>query len=76
MDDAGRVVLLLVDDEPLVLSSLRRCLKRAAASIRTAVSAGEALVLVGAEVPDLVISDYRMPGSMTGFDLPSPRCRR
>lgn len=69
MDDSGRVSLLLVDDEPLVLSSLRRCLKQASSDLRMAATADEAMVLVNARVPDVVISDYRMPGSMTGLDL-------
>lgn len=66
---ADRISVLLVDDEPLVLSSLRRCLRSAASDIRVASSADQALSLVDAEVPDLVISDFRMPGSMTGLDL-------
>ena len=69
MDADGRISLLLVDDEPLVLSSLRRHLKQALVNVRSAASADEALTLILDEVPDLVISDYQMPGRMTGVDL-------
>jgi DNA-binding NtrC family response regulator len=64
-----RASVLLVDDEPMLLSSMRRSLKRSPADVRLAASADEALVLVAAETPDLVVSDYRMPGALTGLDL-------
>lgn len=60
--------LLIVDDEPNVLSALRRlCLNDAilpaiaAPSITTFTSATEALAYVADHPVDLVLSDYRMP---------------
>ena len=60
--------LLIVDDEPNVLSALRRlCLNDtilpaiATPSITTFTSATEALAYVAAHPVDLVLSDYRMP---------------
>ena len=62
MSDAGPVVLL-VDDEPSMLSALRRTLRREGLSIETAGNANEALARIDASPPvDLVISDHRMPG--------------
>ncbi len=60
---AARPVVLLVDDEPRMLSALKRTLRREGLSIETASNASEALARVASGPPvDLVISDYRMPG--------------
>ncbi|MET7013708.1 response regulator c-di-GMP phosphodiesterase, NosR family [Uliginosibacterium flavum] len=61
-------VILLVDDEPNVLSSLRRLLRPAGYTVLTANSGAEALTLLEAEAVDLIVSDMRMPG-MTGAEL-------
>ncbi|MCR9096835.1 MAG: response regulator [bacterium] len=65
----GRPIVLLVDDEPGVLSALRRTLRREGLAIETATNGTEALdrVRTGAPV-DLVISDHKMPGR-TGVEL-------
>jgi len=63
---AGSV--LLVDDEPAILAAVRRTLRVLPLKIRIACCAKEALALVEAEVPRLVISDYQMPG-MDGLSL-------
>jgi DNA-binding NtrC family response regulator len=53
---------LIVDDEPLVLDSLRRMLVTDGYQVRTSASAEEALGLLERESFDLVITDYAMPG--------------
>ncbi|MDP5240397.1 response regulator [Uliginosibacterium sp. 31-16] len=61
-------VILLVDDEPNVLSALRRLLRPSGYSVLTAESGGAALTLLEAQPVDLIISDMRMPG-MNGAEL-------
>ena len=53
--------LLLVDDEPNILTSLRRLLRAEGFAIRTAESGGQALELLAQEPADVIISDMRMP---------------
>jgi response regulator RpfG family c-di-GMP phosphodiesterase len=53
--------ILLVDDEPAVLSSLKRLLRVLKCKIITTVSPIEALELLKNEPVDIVISDMRMP---------------
>ncbi len=60
--------LLFVDDEPNVLSALRRIFVEENYEILTAASADEALQIMEREKVHLVISDHRMPG-MTGAEL-------
>jgi CheY-like chemotaxis protein len=54
--------ILLVDDEPLILSVLSLCLKDAGHSVTTALSGQEALDLLHQKPFDLVITDLNMPG--------------
>ncbi len=62
-------VVLLVDDEPGVLSALRRSLRREGLGLETAADPARALERLAEGPPvDLVISDHRMPG-MTGVEL-------
>ena len=60
--------ILLVDDEQLVLSSLRRLLVREGLSVQTCSSGQEALALLETETVDLILSDHRMPG-MSGLEF-------
>ena len=60
--------LLVVDDEPNLLRAVAACLKTAGYDVSTARSAREALVLLAEAIPDLVVSDIRMPG-MDGYQL-------
>lgn len=53
--------LLLVDDEPSILSALRRLLRPAGYKIHTAESGMAGLEILEREAIDLVISDMRMP---------------
>lgn len=60
--------LLIVDDEPNLLRAVAACLKAENYEVTTARSAREALVLLAETVPDLIVSDIRMPG-MDGYQL-------
>jgi len=60
--------LLLVDDEPNIVSSLKRTLRREGYSILTANSAEEGLNLLVDNKVGVIISDQRMP-QMTGVDF-------
>ena len=53
--------LLIVDDEPGILSSLRRLLRPVGYKIHTAESGQAGLLVLEHEMVDLVISDMRMP---------------
>ena len=61
-------VVLVVDDEPRILASLRRSLRREGWEIVTAEGATEALRVLEERPVELVLSDCQMPG-MTGMDL-------
>jgi DNA-binding NarL/FixJ family response regulator len=60
--------LLVVDDEPNLLRAVAACLKAEDYEVATARSAHEALLQLAESVPDLIISDIRMPG-MDGYKL-------
>jgi DNA-binding NarL/FixJ family response regulator len=60
--------LLLIDDEPNLLRAVAACLRSSDFEVSTARSAHEALVQLSQAVPDLVVSDIRMPG-MDGIQL-------
>jgi DNA-binding NtrC family response regulator len=60
--------VLLVDDDPRVRASLGDALAEAGYAVRRAGTAPEALQLIHAEQPDVVLSDVRMP-SMDGLEL-------
>ena len=60
--------LLVVDDEPNLLRAVAACLKAGGYEVSTARSGREALVHLAEAVPDLVVSDVRMPG-MDGYQL-------
>ena len=60
--------LLVVDDEPNLLRALAAALRAEGYEVLTARNGREALVRVAESVPDLVISDIRMPG-MDGYQL-------
>jgi len=60
--------LLVVDDEPNLLRAVAACLKAEAYEVSTARSGREALLQLAETVPDLVVSDIRMPG-MDGYQL-------
>jgi DNA-binding NarL/FixJ family response regulator len=60
--------LLVVDDEPNLLRAVAACLKSEGYEVNTARSGREALMQLAEAVPDLLVSDIRMPG-MDGYQL-------
>lgn len=60
--------LLVVDDEPNLLRAVEACLRVEGFEVSTARSGREALVGIAQSVPDLIVSDIRMPG-MSGYEL-------
>jgi DNA-binding NarL/FixJ family response regulator len=60
--------LLVVDDEPNLLRAVAACLKAEDYEVSTARSGHEALMQLAESLPDLIISDIRMPG-MDGYKL-------
>ena len=60
--------LLIVDDEPNLLRALEAYLGAERFEVTTARSGAEALVKLAQALPDLIISDIRMPG-MSGYEL-------
>lgn len=62
--------LLVIDDEPNLLRAVAACLRGEGYDVVTARSGREALVHLASSVPDLIVSDIRMPG-MDGYQLAS-----
>jgi len=60
--------LLLVDDEPNIVSALKRLLRRDNYQVLTAASGREGLEMLAANKIDVIVSDQRMPG-MIGADF-------
>ena len=60
--------VLMIDDEQVVLDSVRKHLKREGYTIHTVLSAAEALDHLGAGAVDVVITDLMMPG-MDGLEM-------
>ena len=60
--------LLLVDDEPNILSSLVRVLRRDGYTILRANSGAEGLTILSETPVDVIVSDHRMP-EMTGVEF-------
>jgi DNA-binding response OmpR family regulator len=68
MQPALRPALLLVDDDPTLLSVLARRMAREGYEVLTAPSGAQALVQLEQRWPSLLIIDLMMPG-MDGFEL-------
>jgi PAS domain S-box-containing protein len=62
------ITVLAVDDEPDALALVKRVLESCGARVFTAGSSREALDLVVAERPDMIVSDIGMPGE-DGYDF-------
>ena len=60
--------LLLVDDEPNILTALKRLFRRDGHRMLSAASGAEALEVLSQHKVDVIITDQRMPG-MTGVEL-------
>ncbi|GAB1393295.1 hypothetical protein MASR1M60_14580 [Rhodocyclaceae bacterium] len=67
-DQSAMSTLLLVDDEPGVISSLKRLLRRENYRILTASSGEEALTLIAENEVGVILTDQRMSG-MSGTEL-------
>ena len=61
MTDEPAKTILFVDDEPAILSALRRLLRREGWNLLTAGSGREGLAVLREHPVDLVVSDMRMP---------------
>jgi len=62
--------ILIVDDEPKLLGAVAETLSEEGYQVATANSGMEALLRLAESMPDLIISDIRMPG-MDGYQLVS-----
>lgn len=60
--------LLVVDDEPLIRTSMAQVLAEIGYRVRSAQDGFSALVEIRNEIPDIILSDLNMPG-MSGFEL-------
>jgi len=67
--------VLIVDDEPLVLQASEAIVRSFGFSVRTAEGGFEALKILRDVLPDVILSDLRMP-NMSGFELLSIVRRR
>jgi response regulator RpfG family c-di-GMP phosphodiesterase len=67
-DENGQLTLLLIDDEPNILNSLKRLFRRENFRVLTANSGREALELLAVSQVQVIISDQRMP-EMSGVEL-------
>jgi CheY-like chemotaxis protein len=67
--------VLIVDDEPLVLQASAAVVRSFGFTVRTAEDGFVALKILRDVLPDIIISDLRMP-SMSGFELLSVVRRR
>jgi signal transduction histidine kinase/CheY-like chemotaxis protein len=68
---AGKTQLLIVEDDPLILSSLDQLLSTTPIKKHLAANASEALAVLKIHniIPDVAILDYRLPGEVTGLEL-------
>jgi len=73
MNQANHIVV--VDDNPVIVSSLAEICKEHGYSVRTASDGFTALAAIRERVPELLLSDLNMPG-MSGFELLSVVRRR
>lgn len=75
MPDGFAFRVLVVDDEPTVLTTSSAVLQSKGYEVRTAEDGFAALAELKRSLPDLIISDLRMP-NMSGFELLSVVRRR
>jgi DNA-binding NtrC family response regulator len=68
MTKAALPVVMLVDDEPRILSALRRVLRREGFELLLVESARDALTELEEREIDVVVSDHKMPG-ISGMEL-------
>lgn len=63
------VKILIADDEPHIRRVVELKLQGAGYLVRTVGSGAEALQAAKEFLPALIVTDYKMPGEMTGVDL-------
>ncbi|MEX8519733.1 MAG: EAL domain-containing protein [Leptothrix sp. (in: b-proteobacteria)] len=68
LDNTAMSTLLLVDDDPAILASLKRLLQREHYVLLTAASGEDALALLAEHQVGVILTDQRMPG-MTGTEF-------
>jgi CheY-like chemotaxis protein len=76
--DAGRLYkcrILIVDDDPLILQATAAIVRSFGFTVRTAEDGFVALKILREVLPDMILSDLRMP-NMSGFELLSIVRRR
>lgn len=66
-EEKPRESILLVDDDRLVLATLKQGLSKMGYTVTTCDNGQDALALYGSNPPDLVVLDVRMPG-MSGLE--------
>ncbi len=70
-----QIRVLVVDDEPVVLETIAAMLQGKGYVVRTAEDGFAGLVMLRQTLPDIIISDLRMP-NMSGFEFLSVVRRR
>lgn len=70
-ESTSQASVLVIDDDPKIVSMLRRALAYAGYQVRTALSAAEGLARALEDPPELVILDVMLP-DISGFEV----CRR
>ena len=65
----SELLVLVVDDDAANRESLRKVIEREGVTVRVASDGREALAVLQRERVAVMITDYQMPGGMTGVDL-------
>ncbi len=68
MTPGAKANLLIVDDEPSMRRAFSEIFTEFGYSVRSAEDGFTALVAIGREIPDILLSDLNMPG-ISGFEL-------
>lgn len=68
-DVAVKTPILVIEDEPSVLSFVKAALERAGYSVTPAATGAEALTMLESEAYLGVVSDMRTPGGVDGADV-------
>lgn len=58
--------ILIIEDDPVTASMLRRLLMRVGHNVIVAVTGEEAMTTAALHLPELIISDFQLPGTLNG----------